>query len=421
MRLFLFFLPIFALFSENLVVELSTHSHLKPLHVEKITDKTSVFTENYLTSLHAILVNDFAIGGKARLVSGSEGAILKIEVVDHNLTASLYDRPGHLRKTAKNLYLTGKLERDRRTMHMLADEIHKQLFGESGIASKRIFFAKKIPSHDGYISEIWECDSDGANLRQITRDNSYAITPTYLPSDQNHPEQLLYVSYKSGPPKIYSTPLSQFSPKAAISLRGNQLLPTFSQTANMVAFISAASGHADLFLQLFDPGRGAIGKPLQIYSLSGSVQASSSFSPDGSKIAFVSDKESTPKIFLIDLSTITTGRRPEAKRITQKYRENTGPSFSPDGKKIAYSAKIDGVRQICLYDLQTKEEKVLTKGDKHKENPCFAPNSLHIIYNTTGSRSGREIAELFLINLNDPTPIQITEGAGKKHYPTWEA
>ncbi|MDX8430848.1 MAG: hypothetical protein SNF33_03470 [Candidatus Algichlamydia australiensis] len=422
MKLFLLLLPFALIFSaEDLVVELSTHSNLKPLYVEKILKKTTPLTSEYLETLHDIFVSDFAIGGRARVSSNREGAQLKTEVIGNKLSATLYDRPGHVRKNYKNIHLTGSINQDRRTIHMLSDTIHSLLFGEKSIASLRLFFAKRMPGPDGYTSEIWECDSDGTNMRQITNEGNYAITPTYLPSDGSSPEQLLYVSYKLGPPKIFSTPLTHFAPKQAISLRGNQLLPTFSKTAKMIAFISDASGRADLFLQIFEQGRGSVGKPRQLYSVSGSVQASSCFSPDGSKIAFVSDKEGTPKIYLIDLTTLKSGHRPSATCITKKFRENTGPSFSPDGKKIAYSAKIDGVRQICVYDRHTKEEKVLTKGAKHKENPCFAPNSLHIIYNTTGERSGGGTAELFLLNLNNPTPVQITGGPGKKHYPTWGA
>jgi TolB protein len=68
-----------------------------------------------------------------------------------------------------------------------------------------------------------------------------------------------------------------------------------------------------------------------------------------------------------------------------------------------------------VYDFITQEEIQLTKGKSHKENPCWAANSMHIIFNTVDPSS----SELFLINLKQKEMVQITEGPGKKHYPTW--
>ena len=100
--------------------------------------------------------------------------------------------------------------------------------------------------------------------------------------------------------------------------------------------------------------------------------------------------------------------------ITKKHRQNTCPSWSPDGTKLAYCANIDGIRQIMVYDFMNKDSIQLTKGPHHKENPVWAPNSTHIVFNTIGSKT-----ELFLINLKQKEMVQLTEGIGKKHYPSW--
>jgi TolB protein len=75
----------------------------------------------------------------------------------------------------------------------------------------------------------------------------------------------------------------------------------------------------------------------------------------------------------------------------------------------------EGVRQIWVYDFENKEEKQLTFGKFHKENPCWAPSSLHIVFNTADTDS----SDIYLINLIDKVPIKITSGPGKKHYPAW--
>ncbi len=77
---------------------------------------------------------------------------------------------------------------------------------------------------------------------------------------------------------------------------------------------------------------------------------------------------------------------------------------------------IDGTRQIMVYDFLTKEEIQLTTVSSHKENPTWASNSLHLIYNTVDLTS----SELFIVNLKQKEVMQITTGPGKKHYPAWE-
>jgi len=181
-----------------------------------------------------------------------------------------------------------------------------------------------------------------------------------------------------------------------------------------LAFISDATGRADLFIQKLDASGMLVGKPQQLFSYPGSTQASPTFSPDGSKIAFVSDKDGTPRIYIIP-SEITNNKRAKPVLLTKQNKENTCPNWSPDGKKIAYSAKTNGVRQIWIYDFEAEQELQLTTGPGNKENPCWAPDSLHLVFNSTDPDS----TELYLVNLNQPEAVQITKGPGKKHYPTW--
>ena len=185
--------------------------------------------------------------------------------------------------------------------------------------------------------------------------------------------KFLYVNYKKGQPKLYIASLNAERGKPFISLRGNQLLPTLSPKGDLLAFISDASGRADLFVQLFSRNLGPVGKPIQVFSYPRSVQASPTFRPDGKKIAFVSDKEGTPRIFLID--TPYPGRKTSSRPIclTKQYRHNTCPAWSPDGTKLAYSAMIDGIRQIVIYDFLTQEENSVDNRGKPQGKPELGP------------------------------------------------
>lgn len=424
-------------------IRLHTQESLSPLYLGKIQNDGSALSADYLKKLFEILKFDLDHNGFTKVSVERDDLEKALEeknpqfafkhgfwdqsrvsftvkpyINQKQLSCYVYSvRKGTL-KQFKDIPITGDLNQDRRQVHRLADSIQKELFNVMGVANSRILYSKQKPKSpnekSSWVSEIWECDFDGANEKQITHEGSYSITPVFLPP---HPyfgkDRFIYVSYKIGQPKIYQSSLKEQSGKRIIDLRGNQLLPAVSPKRDKIAFICDASGRADLFIQPINSEGQLIDKPVQLYSFPRATQASPTFSPDGSKVAFVSDKDGSPRIYMI--SSTPAVRRPDPVMLTKQNRENICPAWSPDGTKLAFSAKTKDIRQIWIYDFEAKEERQLTFGPGNKENPCWAPDSLHIVFNSTDPNS----SELYIVNLNQPESTKITKGPGKKHYPAW--
>ena len=417
---------------EEIRIYLSTTSPLEPVYIGKLGSDGSL-SPDYLAQLESVLNFDFSHNGSTNVLPVNEqrekalsqkfnaatwkswGAlhVIKGDIVNKSVSVSVFSSQTSSLKQFPAIALSGVLARDRVHIHRLADAIYKTLYGQPGVANTRILYAAKQKSNDKWISEIWSCDWDGGNPKQLTREGSYSITPVFIPSN----DRFLYVSYKMGQPKVFIASFNEGVGKRLIDLRGNQLLPAISPKRDKVAFICDAAGKADgrtdLFLQEFHPEKGETGKPVQLFSYPRSTQASPTFSPDGSKLAFVSDKDGKPRIYVI--SATFTSKRPTPVLITKQNQENSCPSWSPDGKKLAYSAKTKGTRQIWIYDFETKEEWQLTDGTGNKENPSWAPDSKHLVFNSTDGH----ISELYIVNLNQPDVVKISQGAGIKHYPAW--
>lgn len=440
--LLLFILPLF-LWSEEqgeIRVRLTTESPLSPLYIAQMEGEGGAY-KGYLKRLQEVLEFDLSHAGYFKVLR--EQPQKETQIWQHDLkeafnskqwrewgiayavrgtatndTLHLYvlDVQKRVLKQFEEIPLTGEITKDRRQIHKVCNALVKVLLNKEGVACSRLLFSRQVRSEPDnehkWQAEIWECDWDGANARRVTQDNSYNVSPLFVPQ-QGKSDPFLYVSYQLSQPKVYLSSRTSEKKSRVLSLKGNQLLPAMSPKRDMIAFISDAAGRPDLFTQKLSPSGKEVGKPVQLFSYPRSTQASPTFSPDGEHIAFVSDKDGMPRIYIIPSKSAK--KRPDAKLLTKKNPESSCPNWSPDGRKIAYSAKTSGVRQIWIYDLETEEEKQLTFGPGNKENPCFGPDSLHLVFNSTDSDS----SELYIVNLNQPEAVKITSGPGKKHYPAW--
>ena len=409
---------------QEIKIYLSTTSPLEPIYVSHFQSSDNSLGSDYLAQLESVLCFDFnhnsitkAVYLKDQNEKSLRHPLIKGEVKNKALTLAVISWQDGNKGSSKKfpeVTLSGNIGTDRRTIHRLADAILKSIYGYEGVAATKILYSVKHKVQNKWISEIWSCDWDGANAKQITHDKSLSVTPVFMPySPQYSNNNFLYVSDKSGQLKVYIASLNDGVGKKFLDIRKNQLLPAVSPQRDKIAFISDAAGAADLFLQEFNPKTGEVGKPVQLFSYPNSAQATPTFSPDGSKLAFVSDKDGAPRIYLIPATF--NKKRAEPVLITRQNSENSCPAWSPDGKKLAYSAKTKGTRQIWIYDFESREEWQLTDGTENKENPSWAPDSKHLVFNSTDGH----VSELYIVNLNQPDVVKISQGSGVKHYPTW--
>lgn len=430
---------------DSFTVKLETESKQVPLYLAHFQKNEPQIEKNQIDELEKVLKFDLTHGGYIRLISDSKGYeqlikkqkditssdlkelskdhiqyLVVIRIDGNKLSAKIYSAVSGWIKGIQDVELMNDNHKNRQLIHRLSDSIHRALFGIDGIATTKVIYTvrNKIPGKNEWNSNIYEMDYDGFNPRQILYNAGYIVTPQYIPATEGmRPGNFVFVSYKTGEPKIFLGFLNGKAPKRLTYLKGNQLMPTLSYQRDQLAFISDIPGNPELFLLPISKDDVTDKKPRQIFSARHATQGTPTFSPDGKRIAFVSNKDGSARIYVMDVPKEKASKNDLRPKLITKYRRGcTAPSWSYDGKKIAYCARVDGFRQIFVYDLFKEVEIQVTRGRGDKENPTWASDSLHLIYNChNGSK-----CELFMTNLNQKQAVQITNGTGEKRFPHWE-
>lgn len=102
-------------------------------------------------------------------------------------------------------------------------------------------------------------------------------------------------------------------------------------------------------------------------------------------------------------------------RLTDGDYNDTNPVLSPDGKRIAFVSDRDGNREIYVMGIDGSNPVNLTRHAAEDWTPAWSPNGRYIAF--ASFRDGNW--ELYIMNADGSKPTRITENAAAEYSPTW--
>jgi Tol biopolymer transport system component len=141
------------------------------------------------------------------------------------------------------------------------------------------------------------------------------------------------------------------------------------------------------------------------------------WSPDGTRIAFVSNQDGDWEICVLDLNTR------ERQQLTFNKVWDSFPDWSPDGTWLVFTSRRTGNYDLFVVDAETGEELQLTNSPYSDAHPAWSPYGDEIVYTMVvaeGNNLLREIGVLNLYDLANPRRLTVSDGSKALHrYPDW--
>ena len=174
-----------------------------------------------------------------------------------------------------------------------------------------------------------------------------------------------------------------------------------------IAFTKHAVGDSNLEIYVIDADGSA---ETQLTSNPAGIDSGPAWSPDGSQIAFQSDRDGTSfDIFVVNEDG--TG----LVQLTDTATFDCCPAWSPDGEKIAFRSDRDGNGEIYVMNPDGSGQTRLTNNSATDSLPAWSPDGLKMAF----SNYETGFAQIYAMNADGSGATNLMAGGVLGSHPSW--
>jgi TolB protein len=273
----------------------------------------------------------------------------------------------------------------RKMSNIVSNEIYKSLTGEKyGHFDSKIAYISEIGPASKRIKKINIINFDGSSRNILTDGKDLVLTPSFA----NKVDEIFYLRYFDNRPQVFKINSNTLATKRIGNFKGTTFAASpHPKNRNLVLLSVIIDGNSDIYeLDIAsNTARKLTNHP--------AIDTTASYSPDGTKITFSSDRENGQQIYIAD------SNGGNVRRISNNGGSYSKPVWSPDGKMIAFT-KIKG-NQFYIGTMLTdgKNERILSSGYL-VEGAKWSLSSRYLVYSKKKSKFGFDsIPKLYVVDV----------------------
>lgn len=258
-----------------------------------------------------------------------------------------------------------------------------------------------LRSYDHRLDEVRRAAHEAADdVMTLTQLEGVATSSIVFASDRDDP-QVVTGRVK----ELYMADYDGYNVRRVTVNRSLNILPAFSPDSSRLAYVSYRGGTPEIYVAEVAAGRS--------HKLTEGAQSfAPSWSPDGSRIAYASNVTGNMEIW------VANADGSGAHNVSSSVAADTAPTWSPSGRELAFTSNRGGTPQIWLMDSDGLNVRRLTAVGNYSDGAAWSPSRTHSEIAYTSRLEGGTF-EIAVIDLVSRQIRQLTTGRGSCESPSW--
>ena len=260
---------------------------------------------------------------------------------------------------------------------------------------------------DGTFWNVWLVEADGSNARALTRENEDKARLPVIAPDRT---AVAYTVETGAGWELRVSNSDGTASRTITTEMASDGRATWSPDGSRLAFVADPDGAKDVYV--FDLATG------QMTNLTNTPEddGDPAWSPDGTTIAYWSQGPDGQDIWTVPVAGGTPTQR------TQQPGDDADPAWSPGSDRIAFSTSRTGNWDIFVMSADGRDQQQLTTDPADDQDASWSPDGAFIAFESkrdSVDRPDNDWAELYTMLPDGRDQVRLTNRDGFDAHPAW--